>query len=233
MAISHSVDFPKNNYAAAVSSSKTQESPNYVAVPGPEGPQGKTGPKGDKGEKGDPGESISGPRGERGFPGKDAKSYMPPYEQGSGWAKYINTSDKMIPIGALKGIDGWVDFWVNGEEKIELYLPEESVGLYIPEARRVNTKGLKIGAQVQLTYDFEVTTMSANTELWCRSIFPESKTASTTFVASLKYQHVYDLTVTHHITVENSSDRFSGIVPQLRSDLDAIVKIKSISVSVS
>lgn len=226
------MDFPKSNYAAAVSSSRQQESPNYIAVPGPEGPQGKTGPKG---EKGDPGESIVGPKGDKGVPGqsgKDGKSYFPSYGQNSGWAKYLDQSGTMIQIGASKGIDGWVNFWVDGKQSLELYLPEDSVSLYIAEARRINTKGLKLGAQLQITYDFEVTTMSANTELWCRSLFPDSKTSVTSFVASLKYQHVYDLTVTHNLTIENNTDKVSGIIPQLRSDLDAIVKIKSIYISV-
>lgn len=232
MAISHSMDFPKSNYAAAVSNSKNQESPNYIAVPGPEGPQGKVGPKGDRGEKGDPGESLAGPRGERGFPGKDGKSYLPAYEQNSGWAKYINVNPKMIPTGVSRGVDGWVSLWVDAKESIEKYLPSGSVSLYNPESRRINTRTLEIGSQIQVTYDIEVTTMSSNTELWFRSVFPESKRDHTTFVASLKYEHVYDLSITHFLAVETTIDKTSGILPEIRSDMDTIVKIRSISISV-
>jgi hypothetical protein len=232
MAISQNMDFPKSNYASAVINSKTQDSPNYIAVPGPQGADGKPGPKGEKGEKGDRGESLPGPRGERGFPGKDGKSYFPSYNQNAGWAKYINVNPKMIPTGASRGTDGWVSLWVDAKESRENYLPEGSVSLYNVETRRINTRALELGSQVQVTYDIEVSTMSSNTELWFRSIFPESKKEYTTFVASLKYEHTYDLSITHFLTVGTTGDKSSGILPEIRSDLDAIVKIKSISVSV-
>jgi Collagen triple helix repeat (20 copies) len=236
MAISHSMDFPTKNYAAAVQNLRQQDSPNYIAVPGPEGPQGRPGPKGDKGDPGEPGlPGKDGLRGEKGSPGKagiDGKSYFPVYEQNSGWAKYFDKSDRLLAIGASRGIDGWVDFWVDSSEIIESYLPAESVSLYNQEARRINLKALKLGTQIQITYDFEITTFSSNTEVWCRSLFPETGNANTSFVASLKYQHTYDLTVTHNCTVDNAMDKYSGIVPQIRSDMDAVVKIKSIYISV-
>jgi len=232
MAISHSVNFPKSNYAAAVNNSRQQDSPNYIAVPGPEGPQGKPGPKGDRGADGAPGESIIGPRGERGFPGQDGKSYFPSYAQNAGWAKYINSNPKMVPTGASRGVDGWVELWVDSKDSIEKYLPEGSVSLYNLDARRINTRSLQLGSQIQVTYDIEVTTMSSNTEVWFRSIFPETKKESTTFVASLKYEHTYDLTITHFLTLDTTGDKASGILPEIRSDMDAIVKLKSIYVSV-
>jgi hypothetical protein len=51
-------------------------------------------------------------------------------------------------------------------------------------------------------------------------------------VGSLKYQHSYEISVIHQITVESQSEKTAGIVPQLMSDLDALASLKSIYVSV-
>lgn len=74
--------------------------------------------------------------------------------------------------------------------------------------------------------------MEPNTELWARSVSLDANHEVSTFVANLKYAHTYDLSITHNVFVENELISKSGIVPQLRSDFDAIVKLKSIYVSV-
>lgn len=233
MAVSQNIDFPKsNNYASAVQKSSSSQDPTFFAVPGPQGPPGKDGPQGPKGDKGDPGESLPGPRGERGLPGKDGKSYFPKYEQNAGWGFYKNKNTNPVPAGATRGEDGWVALLINSDDTIEQFLPEGSVSLYSKDIRKINTRGLKVGAQLQITYEVEVTTFNSNTEVWFRSQFLDLEESVTTFCANLKYQHTYEMTVTHNLAVLSEKHRVAGIIPKIRTDLDSVVRIKSIYISV-
>jgi hypothetical protein len=240
MAVSKSMDFPsskKNNYAAQVQQSQTANNEglvNYIPVPGPSGspgPQGPVGPKGEKGDKGDKGDS--GPKGDKGKDGKDGETYLPVYGQKRGWAIYENKDISDIRLGATRGEDGWVNIYVDSGSSNEKYLPENGVSLYNKETRRINLKNLKIGTELTITYDFEITTLSSNTEIWVRSLFPDSQNSITTFAASLKYQYSYDLSITQKVVIQNEVDKATGIVPQMRTDYDALVKMKSILISVS
>lgn len=240
---SKSMDFPNNKksgYASQVQQSQseaTQVSSSFIPVPGPIGPQGPAGPQGPSGPAGKNGEKgpkgDKGDKGERGTPGKDGVSYMPVYGQKAGWAVYSNLDQKDIKLGATRGEDGWVSFFVdgNGSDTNEKNLPEGGISLYNKEARKVNFKHLKIGTQVQITYIFEITTMYTNTEIWCRSYFPESDSSVSTFVAAPKYQYTYDLSATHNFWVDEDVQKY-GIIPQLRTDMDSTAKIKSIYISV-
>lgn len=233
MAISSNMDFPKSNYASAVNQSKTSQDPTFFAVPGPQGergPQGIPGPKGDRGDSGIDGKP--GPRGEKGIPGKDGKSYLAPYGQGIGWALYTNKNTNTIPTGATRGDDGWVSMYIEPENKIEHFLPEGSVSLYSSDIRKINTRGLKIGAQLRIAYNIEVITFSSNTEVWMRSLFQGTENEITSFCANLKYQHTYEMSITHDLAIFSDEHRTAGIIPQIRTDLDAAVKIKSIYISV-
>lgn len=246
MAVSKSMDFPgakKSSYAAQVEQSQSIVNPDntltFLPVPGPVGPQGPAGRDGKDGKDGSIGpqgpEGSKGPRGEKGNPGIDGITYLPVYEQKTGWAKYDNLNKENFRLSADRGIDGWVDFYIDskGNKTNELYLPENGVSLYNSETRRINLKGLKIGSRVQITYNFEITTFASNTEVWVRSYFPETEDGYVSFVASLKYQYLYELSTTHTLFIDNNIDRQSGIVPQLRSDLEAIATIKNIHISVS
>ncbi len=242
MAVSKSVNFPgESSYAKQVKQS--QENPFesnsiYVAVPGPAGPPGspgKAGIQGPQGEKGDKGDK--GDRGERGFAGKDGKdgqTSLPTYGQQVGWARYSGKNDFNFRLGADRGIDGWVDVFVDGIGigTNEKYLPENNISLYNPQTRRINLKHLALGTQVLITYDIEISTLSSNTEVWARSYFPGSETDQTSFVALLKYQYVYNISVTHKISIDNARDISNGVVPQFRSDNDSILNLKSINISV-
>lgn len=211
----------------------TPEGPQYIAVPGPAGPQG---PKGEKGERGEEGkEGPMGPSGPKGAPGKDGASYLPVYGQKTGWARYANKNLEQIALGANRGKDGWVSFYIDakGKETREEFLPQQSVSLYNTEAKRINTKSLQIGTRIAVTYDFDVSTLSANTEIWLQSIFPTSGKAYTSFVAMLKYEYDYSFTVTQHLTIDNEADRVDGIVPKMRSDNNCIFVPRSITISVS
>lgn len=232
------MDFPisKKAYASKVDQSQNaQQQPTFLPVPGPQGPEGKpgrqgeTGPQGPKGDKGDPG--IPGKDGKN---GKDGKSYFPVYEQNAGWGTYFNKNQKHIRLGADKGEDGWVNVYVDalGSGTNENYLPKDSVSLYNANSKRINLKGLNLGSQLTITYNFEVTTFNPNTEIWFRSYLPNSKQAITSFVANLKYDYSYELSVSHNIFLASEVDKVGGIVPQLRSDYAAIGVMKSISVSV-
>ena len=232
MAISQNMDFPKSAYASKVKESNLPQEPTFFAVPGAQGPEGPRGLKGDKGEKGEPGESIVGPRGETGRAGRDGKSYFPKYEQNAGWALYKNKNTNTTPTGATRGEDGWVGLFINSEDQIEDFLPEGSVSLYSNDIRKINTKGLKVGSQLSITYEIEVITFNSNTEVWMRSEFAGLDEGSTTFCANLKYQHSYDMTVTHNLVLSSEKHRVSGIVPKIRTDLDSAVKVKSIYISV-
>jgi hypothetical protein len=235
MATSSNINFPTSGYASKVQESKKIEEPQFFAVPGPQGPQGPPGPPGQKGAPGVPGESIKGDKGDpgpAGKNGKDGKSYFPSYNQNAGWAKYSDARNKEMPIGATRGTDGWVSFWIDGSEKEERYLPSGSVSLYSPETRKINFRGLAIGAQVQIAYTFEITTLSPNTEVMSRSLFHGTDKSFVTLVGSLKYQHTYEISIIHQLTIESELDKTSGIVPQLMSDLDALASLKSIYISV-
>jgi hypothetical protein len=235
-----SMDFPapsKKKYSDNI----TEQLPgellgNYIAVPGPQGPTGERGPKGDKGDRGEQG--LQGPQGPQGYPGKngkDGRSLLSPSEQNIGWACYDNKDKKTIRLGASKGEDGWVKFGVDteGNNTNELFLPRESVGLWNPNTQRFNFKTLNIGSIITICYKIELTTYANNTEVWFRTFVDNSDNYPTTYVGSLKYQFDYDLTMEHTLFLENRSMQTAGGIPQIRTDNDASLTVKSIHISVS
>lgn len=238
MAVSKSMDFPsskKSSYAAQVVETQhtnTDVLINYVPVPGPMGPQGPQGQPGPQGPAGKDG--ISGPKGERGLPGKDGESSLSSSGQQSGWAAYFNENRKEIRLGADKGEDGWVSIWVDskGANTNELYLPKNSTSLWNENQRMLNFHGIKKGSQIFVTYNFELTTYSNNTEVWIRTLFPKSLKEIPQFVASLKYQYTYNMYVTQHFFIEDQTIWQHGAIPQIRTDYDSSILMNSIYVSV-
>lgn len=237
------MDFPvgkKTNYASKVqeSQSPTPEISNlvYMPVPGPEGPRGQkgdlgpAGPQGPKGDKGD-----SGKNGKDGKDGKDGISFMPKSQQNPGWASYFNKSEDVIRLGADKGEDGWVPMFIGADSvsSNENYLPEDVAALYNATSRRLNLKPLNIGARIDITYGIEITTFGNNTEVSLRSFFPNSKKEQVSYIGSLKYQYTYEMNVSQTVFLTSEQDKISGILPQLRSDLDCIARLKSIEIYVS
>jgi hypothetical protein len=238
MSVSKNMDFPsskKSSYSQLTQQAQPVEnSISYIPVPGPQGPKGdpgSAGVRGDRGERGEKGDA--GPKGEAGKNGKDGKTYLPVYNQDTGWAKYGNSETDQTRLGATRGQDGWVSFSVDRDPSIEKYLPRDSVSLYGGGTKRINLKGLELGSRLDVTYTFEVETLSSNTELWCRTYFPGPERDVTTFMGILKYQYNYEMSVTQSIFVESESDKNSGAVPQLRTDMDALARLKSIHISVS
>jgi len=221
MSISKSMNFPsgkKSSYAAQVVETQTTNTDvliNYVPVPGPMGPQGPQGLPGPQGPAGKDG--IQGPKGERGLPGKDGESSLSASGQQAGWAAYFNNDRKSINLGVNYGDDGWVKVWVDskGSNTNEKYLPQGCTSLWNAEQRMLNFHA-----------------NSNNTEVWMRTFFPKSSTEISQFVASLKYQYVYNMYVTQHFFIEDQTMWNSGAVPQIRTDYDSSVIMNSIYVSV-
>jgi hypothetical protein len=235
------MDFPSSKKSAysqlAQQSQTSDQSISYIPVPGPQGPKGdpgSQGPRGDRGEKGDPGpKGEAGKNGKDGKDGKDGKTFIPVYEQDSGWARYDNDSLEQTRLGATRGTDGWVPFKIDAKNSLEKYLPRDCVSLYGLDTKRINFKTLKVGSKINITYNFEIETFSSNTELWCKTHIPGSQRDIISFVGSLKYQYTYEMSVTQSLFIEDDYEKNSGAVPYLRTDMDALARIKSIHISVS
>lgn len=236
-----SMDFPsaakKRKYSENIDqSSDSQVEISYVAVPGPQGERGIQGPKGERGPEG-----LQGPKGEKGEPGKNGKdgkdgiSILSPSMQNIGWACYEALSPKQVRTGATKGDDGWVNLLLDGEGKNtnEQYLPKESVSLWNPNAQRLNFKTLNIGAIITICYNLEIQTFSNNTEVWIRTVSERSNQCPTSYVGSLKYQYEYELSIYQSIFLEGKVMQSDGGIPQIRTDNDGVVSLKSIYISVS
>ena len=242
MAVSKSMDFPsgkKSSYAAQVEQS--QASPtidnalSFLPVPGPVGPQGPAGRDGKDGKKGDPGpEGKAGPKGQTGTAGKDGLSSLSSSGQQAGWASYTNLLEKPIKLGISQGDDGWVTLLLDTKDKKqnEKYLPKDCTSLWNSHQRALNFHGIKEGSQVFVTYNFELTTNTPNTEVWLRTYFKSNDQEFVQLVGSFKYQGTYVLSTTQQIFIENASMWGNGAVPQIRTDFDASVIFNSVYVSV-
>jgi len=242
MAVSKSMDFPgakKSSYAAQVEQSQATGLPDntlsFLPVPGPVGPQGPAGRDGKDGKEGPQGpEGPKGPRGEKGQSGQNGLSSLSSSGQQAGWASYTNAIEKPTKLGISQGDDGWVTLLLDTKDKIqnEKYLPKGCTSLWNSHQRALNFHGVKEGSQIFVTYNFELTTYTANTEVWLRTYFASKDQEFVKFVGSLKYQNAYNLSVTQNIFIEDRAMWGSGAVPQIRTDFDASVILNSVYVSV-
>jgi len=251
MATSKSMDFPaskSSSYADKVKQENGQvDNSIYIPVPGPQGEKGYPGKDGLPGPEG-----PTGPRGERGLQGKDGKDgkRVPqgpkgepgeldpttnPYAQHTGWAIYDNLNNQGLRIGENRGIDGWVDLSVDGlgPNTNEVYLPGNKVPLYNIESQKVNFKHIKLGSRVDITYNLSIETFNNNTEIWLKSLFPDDDNSVISFVASLKYQHTYNMSATHSFFIDTEKVKRLGISPQIMSDLEGMATLNSIYISIS
>jgi len=242
MAASKSMDFPgakKSSYAAQVEQSQSspyqENSLSFLPVPGPVGPQGPAGRDGKDGKEGPQGpEGQKGEKGERGLTGQNGLSSLSSSGQQAGWASYINTIEKPIKLGISQGDDGWVTLLLDTKDKKqnEKYLPKGCTSLWNSHQRALNFHGIKEGAQVFVTYNFELTTYTPNTEVWLRTYFASKDKEFVQLIGSFKYQNVYSLSATQQIFIEDTVMWGSGAVPQIRTDFDASVILSSVYVSV-
>lgn len=247
MSLSKNMDFPepKKGYASKVEESRFGAVPSsdagvgsFIPVPGPQGPQGPAGQQGPQGPRGSDGkdgkDGKPGTDGKKGRDGKDGISYVSPSGQKAGWASYVNDEQSLVRLGPDKGQDGWVSLSIKklSSSTKEKFLPEGCNSLYGKEMQRVNLRGLNIGSLLQVTYNFEITTLSSNTEVWCRSLFPSTERSVTSFVGNLKYEYSYDFSVTHNLPLATELEKSNGIVPQLRTDNSCLAILRSIDISV-
>jgi hypothetical protein len=208
----------------------------FIAVPGPQGEQGPKGPKGDAGPQGEQG--LKGDKGDPGRDGRDGKdgiNILSPSMQNIGWALYSAENLKTFRAGATKGEDGWVSLFVDGKGKntTENYLPRESVSLWNSNTNRINFKTLNIGSIVTICYNLEISTFSNNTEAWIRTYVENSDNYPTSYIGVLKYQYEYEMSVQHTLFIEDKKFQTSGGIPQIRTDNDSSVILKSIHIAVS
>jgi len=232
----------KKNYLDAVKSSNPQEpDKQYIAVPGLQGENGIQGPKGDKGEKGDTGpegpkgdQGKAGPQGERGEPGKGGEGYDSPSGQYPGWAYYKNKLNKPTMLGPQRGDDGWVsiDFYSDENFLKQDYLMKGHNSLWLSEMNMFNFKALKLGAKVDIRYDFTITTESNYTELWLRTFNEKYHNSPTSYVANLKYQYSYDMSFSQTVYIDDQRIRGYGARPQARTDSESSLLLKGIYISV-
>jgi hypothetical protein len=242
MAVSKSMDFPgakKSSYAAQVEQSQAtpyqENTLSFLPVPGPVGPPGPAGRDGKDGKEGPQGpEGKPGPKGSAGPNGKDGLSSLSSSGQQAGWASYTNTITKPTKLGISQGDDGWVTLLLDTKDKIqnETYLPKGCTSLWNSHQRALNFHGIKQGSQIFVTYNFELTTYTANTEVWLRTYFASNDQEFVQLVGSFKYQNAYNLSVTQQIFIEDKAMWGNGAVPQIRTDFDASVIFNSVYVSV-
>jgi hypothetical protein len=239
MPISKSMSFPNskknstNLYIEKVQENISLENNiSFVPIPGPQGPVGPSGKDGVQGPKGDPGKP--GKDGRDGLNGKPGASSISSSGQKAGWASYGNLNKKQIYLGATKGNDGWVRFGVDckGPETNEKYLPENNVSLYNSTTQKINLKGIKIGSIITIRYDVTLTTLHNNTEVWLRTTVPESVNNTTTFAGNLKYQFDYDMSIENTFFLENNKMQNAGAFPEILTDNESLMVVKSIYIYV-
>jgi hypothetical protein len=242
MAASKSMDFPgakKSSYAAQVE--QTQASPyqentlSFLPVPGPQGPPGPAGRDGKDGLPGPQGpEGQKGQKGEKGPNGQNGLSSLSSSGQQAGWGSYTNSINKPTKLGISEGDDGWVTLILDTKDKTqnETYLPKGCTSLWNSHQRALNFHGIKEGSQVFITYNFEITTYTSNTEVWLRTYFASKDKEFVQLIGSFKYQGAYVLSATQQIFIEDKSMWGNGAVPQIRTDFDASVIFNSVYVSV-
>jgi hypothetical protein len=242
MAASKSMDFPgakKSSYAAQVEQSQAspyqENTLSFLPVPGPVGPPGPAGKNGIDGKEGPQGpEGKPGPRGSAGPNGKDGVSSLSSAGQQAGWASYQNTINKPTKLGISEGDDGWVTLLLDTKDQLqnETYLPKGCTSLWNSHQRALNFHGIKEGSQIFVTYNFELTTYTANTEVWLRTYFASRDKEFVQLIGSFKYQNSYSLSITQQIFIEDTAMWGNGAIPQIRTDFDASVIFNSVYVSV-
>lgn len=235
-----SMDFPeqskKKKYSENAQAALQLDPQMYIAVPGPQGEPGPRGPQGDQGIQGEPGpKGDKGDPGKNGKDGKDGRNILSPSEQNIGWACYSNLKPQIYKLGATRGDDGWVSFTVDGkgENTNEDFLPKESVGLWNPEMKRFNFKPLQVGSIITIRYNIELSTLTNNTEVWFRTYTEGIDSFNTTYLGTLKYQFDYEVSMEHTIFIENKRMQVYGAIPQIRTDNECVMSVKSIYISVS
>lgn len=235
----------RKGYSQAIQESDLQQPPDlreYIPVPGLTGERGEKGPKGDQGEKGDAGPQgpkgdtgKAGPQGPRGEPGKSVGSNDVGPGQYLGWAHYKNKKDLATRLGPEKGNDGWVfpKFELDVDGSNSEHMLDEHNSLVLLDSNMISFRSLKIGAKVDIRYDFDITTYSNYTELWVRLFSEKYENLPTSYVANFKYQYSYDMSFFQTLYVDTSKVKTSVIRPEFRADTESSLVLKGMYISVS
>jgi hypothetical protein len=138
-------------------------------------------------------------------------------------------------LGPERGEDGWVSFFLDIDESktIQTYLPNNSVSLLNTTANNINLKTLKVGAKVEIRYDFSLETYTPNTEVWIRTLLRDEDLSPTGYVGLVKYQYSYDISYCQTIFINSDKIKNYGGQPQIRTDNESSFILKGIYVSVS
>jgi hypothetical protein len=196
---------------------------------GDKGDQGIPGPQGPQGERGEPG--LQGPEGPKGAKGDRGKDYESPSGQNPGWA-YYSTQE---PLSfQLKPEKGWIPIFLNTkmQEKQESFISKKTVSFWNYDAKKINFRALEIGAKIDIFYDIEIETYSNNTDIWIRTIIPQTEKHYTSFLGSFKYQNQYSLSVSQTLFINDKEDWSKGAVIEAGSDNVCSIRLNSIYISV-
>jgi len=235
----------RKGYSQAIQESELQQPADlkeYIAVPGLNGERGERGQKGDQGDKGDTGPQgpkgdtgKDGPQGARGEPGKGAEGYDSVSGQYPGWVYYKNSLDKITNLGPEKGNDGWVfpKFELDKNMSNETYMPKGSNSLILQDSNMLSFKSLKIGAKVDIRYDFDINTYSNYTELWLRLFNEKCQNLPASYVANFKYQYSYEMSFFQTLYIDSTRIKNAVIRPEFRADTESSMVLKGMYLSVS
>ena len=216
----------RKGYSQAIQEAELQQPQDlreYIPVPGLTGVQGERGLKGEPGEKGDTGPAgpkgdtgQAGPQGVRGEPGRVTGGQDVAPGQYLGWAHYKNKKDLATRLGPEKGNDGWVfpKFELDVDGSNSTYMPDGYSSLVLLDSNMLTFKSLKIGAKIDIKYDFEITTYSNYTELWLRLFTEKYENLPTSYVANFKYQYSYDMSFFQTLYLDTSKIKNSVIRPE-------------------
>ena len=237
--------FKRKGYSQAIQESELQQPQDlieYIAVPGMTGAQGEKGQKGDQGEKGDSGPQgpkgntgKDGPQGVRGEPGKGGEGYDSASGQYPGWVYYKNNSERVTNLGPERGNDGWVfpNFKLNKEKSNDAYMSKGSNSLLVEDSNMLSFKSLKVGARVDIRYDFDITTYSNYTELWIRLFSEKCENLPASYVANFKYQYSYEMSFFQTVYIDSTRIKNAIIRPEFRADTESSMVLKGMYISVS
>ena len=235
----------RKGYSQAIQEAELQQPQDlreYIPVPGLTGVQGERGLKGEPGEKGDTGPAgpkgdtgQAGPQGVRGEPGRVTGGQDVAPGQYLGWAHYKNKKDLATRLGPEKGNDGWVfpKFELDVDGSNSTYMPDGSSSLVLLDSNMLSFRSLKIGAKIDIKYDFEITTYSNYTELWLRLFSEKYENLPTSYVANFKYQYSYDMSFFQTLYLDTSKIKNSVIRPEFRTDAESSIVLKGMYISVS
>lgn len=229
-----SMDFPiSNKKLYSIPEPSIPITDDYVSdhtLKGEKGDQGIPGPQGPKGDTGEPG--PQGPEGPRGPKGEKGKDYESPSGQNPGWSYY--SSNEPISF-QLKPEKGWTQIYLSSkmQEKEEFFISKKSVSFWNYDAKKINFRALEIGAKVELIYDLEIDTFSNNTDIWIRTIVPQTEKHYTSFLGSFKYQNQHSISVKQTIFVHDKEDWSKGAIIEAGADNICSIKLNSMYISVS